>query len=192
VGLHNHFTGDPDAATRTMVDNWLLHGFDELTGRFPSFLNCTRQTLVKGLVTLLPRTTVLELLETVEPDEKVVSACGRLKRMGYGIALDDFQFSKKMEPLVELADYIKIDFQLPRSHRRKTLRQLEGKGVKLVAEKVETVEEVKIAFEEGFELFQGYFFGRPKIFSRCKTPADATHDRQLLQAMTASWFETNK
>jgi EAL and modified HD-GYP domain-containing signal transduction protein len=97
-----------------------------------------------------------------------------------------------MEPLVELADYIKIDFQLPRSHRRKTLRQLEGNGVKLVAEKVETVEEVKIAFEEGFELFQGYFFGRPKIFSRCKTPADATHDRQLLQAMTASWFETNK
>jgi EAL and modified HD-GYP domain-containing signal transduction protein len=190
LGWHNHFTGDPDAATQTIVDNWLLHGFEELTGGFPSFLNCTREALVTGLVTLLPSpSTVLELLETVEPDEEVVSACRRLKRIGYGIALDDFQFSKKMEPLVDLADYIKIDFRLPRSHRRNTLRQLEGWGVILVAEKIETEEEINIAFEEGFELFQGYFFGRPNIFSRRKTPADATHYRRLLNAMTASWFE---
>src|SRR5438105_6063979 len=129
LGPHNHFTGDLDVATRTMVDNWLLHGFEGLTGYFPFFLNCTREALVKGLVTLLPKTrTVLELVETVEPDEEVVSACRRLKQIGYGIALDDFQFSKKIEPLVELADYVKIDFRLPESQRRETLRQLEGSG----------------------------------------------------------------
>jgi EAL domain len=181
LGCDNHFTGDSDAATRTMVSNWLLHGFEELTGGSPSFLNCTREALVEGLVTLLPSSwTVLEVLETVEPDEEVMNACRRVKQIGYGIALDDFQFSKKMARLVELADYIKIDFRLPERERRQTLRQLEGSGAKLVAEKVETVEELKIAFEEGFELFQGYFFGRPTVFSKRKAAVDSQYYRRRL------------
>jgi c-di-GMP-related signal transduction protein len=192
-GLDNHFTGDPDSATRTIVDTWLLHGFEELTGRSPYFVNCTREALVEGLMTLLPSNwTVLEVLETVEPDEEVMNACRKMKQMGYGIALDDFQFSKSMERLVELADYVKIDFRLPESQRRKTLRQLEGSGVRLVAEKVETDEELKIAFEEGFELFQGYFFGRPTVFSKRKTPIDTEYYRQLLEALTESWCEPDK
>jgi c-di-GMP-related signal transduction protein len=189
LGSYNHFTGSPDAAMRTMVDNWLLNGFEGLIGNHPFFLNCTREALVKGWVTLLPRSgTVLELLETVKPDEEVVSACRRLKQIGYGIALDDFQYSKNMEPLVELADYVKVDFRVPERHRMNTLRQLEGSGVKLVAEKVETEDEVVDAFEDGFELFQGYFFGRPSIFSRRKTPVDPTHYNRMLKAVTASWL----
>ena len=192
-GLDNHFTGDSDAATRTMVDNWLLHGFEGVIGHLPSFLNCTREALVEGLVTLLPKTrTVLELLETVTPDEEVVSACRRLKQIGYGIALDDFQFSKKMEPLVELADYIKLDFRLPEKQRKKTLRQLEGCGAKLVAEKVETEKELKCAFEEGFELFQGYFFDPPRIFARRRTSIDAMQYRKIRKAMKTSWLKTPK
>ena len=192
LGPQNHFTGDSDVATRAMVDNWLLQGFDRVTGCFPSFLNCTREALVNGLVTLLPRTrTVLELVETVRPDKEVVSACRSLKQIGYGIALDDFQFSKEMEALVELADYVKIDFRLPESQRKKTLRQLEGSGVRLVAEKVETEGELKIAFEYGFELFQGYFLGHPTIFSKRKTPIDAACHRRLLQS-TGSWLEEHK
>jgi EAL and modified HD-GYP domain-containing signal transduction protein len=189
-GSENHFTGDSDAATETMVENWLLHGFEGLMGPFPFFLNCTGEALVKGLATLLPRTrTVLELLETVEPSEEVVSACRRLKRIGYDIALDDFQFSKKMEPLVELADYVKIDFRLSDKQRKRTLHQLKGSEVKLVAEKVETEEELKTALDEGFHLFQGYFLSRPRIFSKRKTPVDTAHYLRMLTAMTASWLE---
>jgi len=190
LGSQNYFSGDCELATRTIVDSWLLHGFESLTGCFPFFLNCTREALVKGLVTLLPISkTVLELVETIEPDEEVVSACRRLKKLGYRIALDDFQFSKKIEPLVELADYIKIDFRLPERQRRNTLRQLEGSGVRLVAEKIETEDELKTAFEEGFEFFQGYFFDRPTVFSKRKTPADGAHYGQLLKATIASWLE---
>jgi len=188
-GSDNHFTGDSDTATHTIVENWLLHGFEGLMGPFPLFLNCTGEALVKGLATLLPRTrTVLELLETIEPSEEVVSACRRLKRIGYGIALDDFQFSRKMEPLIELADYIKIDFRLSDKQRKRTLHQLKDTGVKLVAEKVETEQELKTALDEGFDLFQGYFLGRPSIFSKRKTPVDTTNYLQMLSAMTASWL----
>jgi c-di-GMP-related signal transduction protein len=40
----------------------------------------------------------------------------------------------------------------------------------LVAEKIETAEEFDIALEEGFQLFQGYHLGRPKVFSKREFP----------------------
>jgi c-di-GMP phosphodiesterase len=89
-----------------------------------------------------------------------------------------------------LADYVKIDFRLPQNQRRKTLRELEGSGVKLVAEKLETEEELKIAFGEGFELFQGYFFGRPSVFSKRNTPANTVY-RRLLEALIEPWTEAD-
>jgi EAL and modified HD-GYP domain-containing signal transduction protein len=39
-----------------------------------------------------------------------------------------------------------------------------------VAEKIETAEEFEIALEEGFQLFQGYYLGRPKVFSKREFP----------------------
>jgi c-di-GMP-related signal transduction protein len=53
-------------------------------------VNCTRDTLIKGLVTLLPSTTtVVEVLESVPADPDVVAGCRRLREAGYMTALDD-------------------------------------------------------------------------------------------------------
>src|ERR1700751_1231510 len=96
-GWDNRFTGDSDAATKMMVRDWMFHGLDELTGACRTFQNCTREALVGGLLTLLPPSTVLELLETVEPDKEVLAACRKMKALGYQIALDDFRHCEKME-----------------------------------------------------------------------------------------------
>jgi EAL and modified HD-GYP domain-containing signal transduction protein len=88
-GWENRFTGDSDAATKTMVGDSMFHGFDELTGGCRTFLNCTREALVRGLLTLLPPSTVLELRETVGPDKEAPEACRRMKALGYQIAFDD-------------------------------------------------------------------------------------------------------
>jgi c-di-GMP-related signal transduction protein len=170
-GWDNHFTGDSNVATQMMIDDWMLHGLDELTGGFATFLNCTREALVGDLLTLLPNSIVLELLETIEPDEEVLAACRRMKASGYQIALDDFQLSKKMEDLIDLADYVKVDFRLScKEQRREILRHLQGSTIKLVAEKIETADEFRTALEEGFQLFQGYYLARPTLFSKCRIP----------------------
>jgi len=58
------FTGDGDAATRTVLDNTLIFGLEKLTGGLPAFVNCTREALVDGLAMVLPsEQTVLEILE---------------------------------------------------------------------------------------------------------------------------------
>jgi c-di-GMP-related signal transduction protein len=180
-GWDNRFTGDSDAATQNMVGDWMFHGLDELTGGRRTFLNCTREALVRGLLTPLPPSTVLELLETVEPDKEVLGACRRMKELGYQIALDDFQHSEKMESLIRLADYVKVDFRLSgKEERREIIRRLKTSATTLVAEKIETNEEFETARGEGFQLFQGYYLGRPEVFSKRKVSTnDVDHFRRL-------------
>ena len=113
-GLENRYTGDDsDGAARDVADNFLNAGAKRLTAGRKAFINCTRQFLVNEYATLLPRDeTVIEILETIEPDAEALAACQKLKDLGYRIALDDFVDSAKLRPFVELADIIKIDFRI--------------------------------------------------------------------------------
>lgn len=176
----NRFAGDPDTATQTMIDDWLLHGLDELTAGSRTFINCTFQALTAGSLTLLPTRVVLELLETVEPSPEVVSACRRMKALGYQIALDDFQLAKKMDVLLALADYVKVDFRLTDGHQRRAIvRRVKGLATIPIAEKIETAEEFDTALGEGFRLFQGYSLAAPVLFSQRRIPPlDANHLRE--------------
>ena len=79
-GLENAFSGDSDEASRATLDRSLLMGLDILCDGRRAFVNCTRDTLLKGLVTLLPSTiTVVEILENVPGSPDVVGACRKLK-----------------------------------------------------------------------------------------------------------------
>ena len=108
------FRGDGDLATRTMLDNTVIFGLDRLTCGLPAFVNCTREALIDNLVRVLPSgMTVLEILENIDPTPDLLQACRNLKAAGYRLALDDFTWRPGIEPLVEMADYIKVDFSLP-------------------------------------------------------------------------------
>src|SRR5271154_4489786 len=101
-GLENAFSGDTDEASRATLDRSLLMGLDILCDGRRAFVNCTRDTLIKGLVTLLPSTiTVVEILETVPPDPDVIAACRSLKEAGYMIALDDFVADDRRAAMAE-------------------------------------------------------------------------------------------
>jgi EAL and modified HD-GYP domain-containing signal transduction protein len=83
-GIENYFHADPDSAARSMLDSSLLFGLNTLCHNARAFVNCTREILLKDLVTLLPpQETVVEVLETVEPEERVVAACKRPKQAGF-------------------------------------------------------------------------------------------------------------
>jgi c-di-GMP-related signal transduction protein len=174
----NCFSGDSDSATRIMLDHCLL--LPELTGEHAVFLNCTREALLSGRLMKLPRLTVFEVLETVEPDKDVVAACRKMRCLGYQIALDDFQLSSNMERLVEIADYVKVDVQVSdKNQRKEILRCLKYSRATAIAEKVETRSEFETAIGEGFSLFQGFHLCRPIMFSRRMLPLSSNVTRPL-------------
>src|SRR5262245_19056042 len=97
---------DGDQASRRVINGSLnVAGLTDLVSNKPAFINITRKLLVNEDYLVLPRDgAVIELLETVEPDEEVVKACKSLKTAGYTLALDDFAYEDKYRPLLELAD----------------------------------------------------------------------------------------
>ena len=91
-GVEDYFRHtDADTASRSTLDTSILMGLDVLCDGRRAFLNCTRETLLKDYVTLLPPAqVVVEILESVPVDDLVKAACARLKEAGYTVALDDF------------------------------------------------------------------------------------------------------
>ncbi|HUX27274.1 MAG TPA: HDOD domain-containing protein [Terracidiphilus sp.] len=187
-GPEEIFRGDGDHATRTMLDNTVLFGLEKLTGGLPVFVNCTLEALTGQLVDVLPPSmTVLEVLETIEPTPEVIAACRRLKSLGFRLALDDFVWAPQFEPLVEIADYVKVDFlQSGRDERRQLLRRLQCKATALLAEKIETQQDYEEACAEGFTLFQGYYFCRPTLLKHRAVPANRLSQFEILRALKHS------
>ena len=110
----NEFDGtEASLATRQVLANSLLViGLEYLVGTKKAFVNFGRVPLLQGWHASLPRgSTVIELLETVEPDAEVLEACRSLREQGYQIALDDFVFRPGFECLLDVADLVKIEIQ---------------------------------------------------------------------------------
>jgi len=186
TGWENCFRGEREQATRETLDSYLYMGIESLANDGLAFVNCTREALIGGWVTLLPpKTTVLEIMETVEPDADLVEACIALRKMGYLLALDDFVPRPEMQPLVEIASYVKVDIRHSNAEmRRKIHGSMRASRAALLAEKVEDQEDLNIAISEGYQYFQGYFFCRPTIMTNREIPANRMNYLRLLIELT--------
>jgi EAL and modified HD-GYP domain-containing signal transduction protein len=180
------FTADGDEATSAMIDALSVMGFDVLCDGRTAFINCTQQMLLKECFALLPPgKVVVELQETVVAEESVIAACQRLKKGGYKIALDNFVAGDPREPLVKMADFIKVDV--------KTIDPLQTPGLvarygskerQMLAQKVEDRQAHATALKNGFTLFQGYFFRLPEKLRVRQIPASQASRLRLLQAVS--------
>jgi EAL and modified HD-GYP domain-containing signal transduction protein len=185
-GVENYFRShDSDAASRSTLDSSLLLGLDVLCDKHYAFVNCTRDVLVKDYAVLLPpRQTVIEVLESVRPDEIVISACQRLKQAGYLIALDDFVANGPREPLTQMADILKVDLRSTAPEQQEAIMRCYGSRHRVLAEKVETREEFHAARSRGFLYFQGYFFRRPEVLSARDIPRNLANYLRMLQEVS--------
>lgn len=141
-------------------------GIQTVVGACQAFVNVDAETLLGGMVETLPqRQVVLEILESVEVDERLLRRCRALKDKGYRFALDDFVgYSETYEPLLDIVDVVKIDvLQLDSEALSALVQRLKLRPVRLLAEKVESREQARLCLAIGIDLFQGYLYGRPTV-----------------------------
>lgn len=191
-GVEDYFRAqDPDLASRKALDTTMQMGLQTLCDGRRAFINCTRDMLLKDYITLLPSPhTVVEVLESVPPDDLVKAALQRLKQAGYMIALDDFTTDDPREPLADFADIIKVDVRATTPEQRATLIRRYGPWrCRMLAEKVETREEFLAAKTAGFVYFQGYFFQKPELMQAREVPANRLNYVRLLQAVSRPELE---
>lgn len=157
---------DGEGATAKVISDTLMElGLEHVVGSGLGFINVTRPFVVGELPLVLPADhVVLELLEDVQIDPKLVRAIADLKEQGFRVALDDFHFEESARQLVELADIVKIDvLGRTREELDRQLDLLDPFEVRVLAEKVETHETYELCRELGFHYFQGFFFEKPKL-----------------------------
>jgi c-di-GMP-related signal transduction protein len=176
------------------MDELFLMGVKTITEGLPAFMNCTREFLLHDYLTLMPKELVVgEVLETVTPDNEVLSACRRMKEQGYRLALDDYCDLPETQSLLAIADFVKVDVLLTTFPEQERLVNIcHRRGIPVVAEKVETEEQFHRCTEIGYDYFQGYFFCRPQIVGRRSVPANKTVYLELLQAANAVMFDLHR
>ncbi len=160
-------------------------GLEGLVGEHRAFVNMTRDLLLSAAHEVLPPdATVIELLEDIPADDEVLEAVAGLKRRGYRIALDDFVYHPNLEPLVKLADIIKLDvLEVSPEDVERAVELLRPYGVALLAERVETHEVFRRCRDLGFDYFQGYFFARPEIVAGRRLPQGQLTALELLRLL---------
>jgi c-di-GMP-related signal transduction protein len=164
-------------------------GLQDVLGDKFGFLNITSGVLHSEMLELLPiEQTVLEILETIELDDNVRLRCNELKSMGFLIALDDHIYAPEHSVFYKMVDIIKVDImatdplELP-----KIAASLRKYPVRLLAEKVESIEVFQQCMDCGFELFQGYFFERPVTITRNRIDPSGIAMMKLLQQLNENW-----
>jgi len=174
---------DVMATSQVIVNAVLGVGLDHLLGGKPAFINFDRTLLLGDWSTLLPpEKCVIEILETVAPDQEVLAACRNLRRQGYALALDDCLDDERTAAFAPFVDMLKVDFlQASPAQQESLIRRYRKLKIRMVAEKVETEPEFRRALQLGYDYFQGYFFARPTVLQAARVPASQMSGLRLMK-----------
>ncbi|PIE20594.1 MAG: signal protein [Neptuniibacter caesariensis] len=130
----------------------------------PCYIKLTDKTLMAEDFPELPKEHfILEILGHSRITPEFIERIRVLSQQGYRLALSDYKPDPKYVPLLNLIHILKLDVQrigidaLP-----EIVKNLRPYHLELLADKVETKEELRKCHELGFTLFQGYFLSRPE------------------------------
>lgn len=157
---------EDEKATYQVIDNISSFGLDVLTENKKAFVNFSEQVIKDNVATLLPKdNVVIEVLETVNPSQEIINKLTALKELGYSIALDDVVSLDYVKKFVGIVDLVKIDFILcDKQEIKEVVFFCKKNNIKVLAEKIETKEDLFEAKNLDCDYFQGYYYSKPSVF----------------------------
>ena len=182
----NVYSGTDHTLASLEVINNSLFSLDiaQVAPGMRAFINFNRDLLLSEAAYILsPKHVVIEVLETTVIDADVLAACRKLQERGYLLAADDIVRADQMGPLMDLVDFIKVDFRAAAANDEEEIIKKYGERHRCLAEKLETEAEFERARELGYKLFQGYFFARPVVLQSKQIPAFKMNYLRILNAV---------
>ena len=158
---------DSDYATaKVLVNSMVNFGLDKVAWGKQVFVSLSRDFILGEFPSLLPPgAVVLEVLSDVQPDEDVIRACLDWRSKGLRIV---FELNEKnvanMDAITKIADIVKVNAQLLNEDGLALeVGLLRKRPLKLLAQRIETADELSQAKSLGFDYFQGFLFCKPDV-----------------------------
>ena len=164
---------DGDQATSQVILNSFMEiGLERLIGKKMAFINLTRSFILgKHPIPFIEDRVVLEILESISIDDELIDALKGLTTQGFRLALDDVINPRKVGPLLNIANIVKLDImRIEQSRLKEFTRHLRQYNVQLLAEKIETLDIFKYCRSLNMDYFQGYFLSRPNVVTGQRIP----------------------
>jgi len=186
--------GADGATSTTIINCYLEMGLEKLVGNHFAFINLTEQFLLdEDSLPISPKQIVLEILEDIVITDTIIEAAKRLKSQGFILALDDYIYNPEHKPLMPFIDIVKIDImQLSEQELKEHVEILKGFDVRLLAEKVETMDEFFLCHRLDFDYYQGYFLSKPKVIKKTTLPSNKMAVLNLLSILINPESDTDE
>jgi EAL and modified HD-GYP domain-containing signal transduction protein len=178
--------GAPRPSGAVMTARVLLDWFTAIAaplGDVPIWVNFPAIMLVDAeLIRTFPADRmVVEVLESVMVNDRIVEAVAGLRDDGFQIALDDWLPGDHRGALLELADWVKLDvLSLSAQQIGSEVAMLKAAGARVLGEKVETWEHYERCAEGGCDAFQGFYFATPQVEAGAPLPGPVMSTIQII------------
>ncbi|NDV25277.1 EAL and HDOD domain-containing protein [Desulfovibrio sp. JC010] len=184
----------PSTATSRVISDGLSLALNSISDSKKILINFSRHMLLVESATVLPpEICIPEILEDVGITPEIISAVKELKKAGYSIAVDDYIGQPGMEPLLKLADIVKVDMLgMSLSAVEKLSRSLTKYDCELLAEKVENRGMYDLAVSLDYSYFQGYYFAKPELIKGRKISSSMLTQFQLMEKLASPDYEVNE
>lgn len=157
---------DGNRATSTVLMNAFSQGeLETVSEGKPLFINFTADMLSIDLPFDTSRL-VVEILEDTPVDDTIRDCLQQLRQRGFTLALDDYAEVDVEHPYLPLVDIVKLEYPYYCAETFKYIVEqlrLHYPELKILAEKLETEDDLNCCQRAGCDLFQGYYLARPQV-----------------------------
>ncbi len=153
------------ATAHVLTSALLSTGLEQIVYNRKAIINVTRAFIdVMLQVQLPPEKIMLDLPDNIRVDEVLMDNLRELKGAGYELSIGGFHCLRETR-LLAIADNFRVDEKKLDAEQLDRLTKFlrRYKNLSLRALKIETLEEYDQYRTRGYELFQGYFLGSPRI-----------------------------
>ena len=177
--------GARDATLKVVADAALEIGLDRLAGGLPVHVHYPRELLAaQSPLSVHPERVVIEWVEDLPCGPEIFEGLRTLRARGHRIALDDYAPRLNDPALLDVVDIVKVDVsQHAHSKLERFVPPLARRGLTLIAETVETVEQFEYAAQLGFTGFQGDFLHRAETFKVQRMPSSRLSTLRIISAL---------
>jgi EAL and modified HD-GYP domain-containing signal transduction protein len=160
-------------------------GLERVAGKKRIFLNVAHDVVSGALpLPVSPELVVLQVRDYEHSAAELGAALRARRAEGFQVALDGYVLSPETEPLLAVADYLKLDMRkLGPSGLREQLDRLQGRGHQTIACKIDSSEHFNACVAAGCNFFQGRFLFRPQVLSHKRLPKSLKTVTALLKRL---------